>query len=68
MVWAPLSEYQPNVPDKAVRAGFQDGRIVWVARAFHEGEFLPAKLVQNDPCAYVCWGGEEHRKQQYEVN
>ncbi|KAK7793959.1 hypothetical protein R5R35_005821 [Gryllus longicercus] len=57
-----------GTPDGAVRAGRdRDGDPIFVGRAWHEGDLLPAKVVPNKGGAYVCWGGTEHHKDQYEV-
>ncbi|XP_049946038.1 natterin-3-like isoform X1 [Schistocerca serialis cubense] len=57
-----------SIPDGAVRAGHdKDGGPIFVGRAFHEGDMLPAKVVPNKGGAYVAWGGGEHSKEEYEV-
>jgi len=44
-----------------------DGSTIYVGRAFHEGDMLPAKVIPDKGVAYVCHNGEEHPKDNYEV-
>lgn len=55
-----------EVPPEAV-AGGQDGEVLYVARARHEGALLPGKLVSSHGVTYVAWGGAEHPHDEYEV-
>ena len=53
---------------QAIKAGVdKDGGDIYIGRATHNGEIQPAKVVPNHGCAFVAWGGEEHRKDEYEV-
>ena len=52
-----------EIPHGAVRAG---GRC-YVARALHDNEYIPGKVVEGFNGAYVCYGGKEYNKPQYEV-
>lgn len=55
-----------SVPFRAVVAGVDvDGATLYVGRAHHEGELLPAKVTHDR--AYVPHGGREHMKFDYEV-
>lgn len=45
-----------------------DGSTIYVGRAFHDGDMLPAKVIPDKGVAYVCHGGEEHPKDEFEVN
>jgi len=57
-----------NVPPHAVFAGVDsDGDQIFVGRAEHDGDLLPAKVIINKNCAYVCHGGHEYSKQSFEV-
>ena len=57
-----------SLPHDAVHAGRdKDGAPLYVARAFHEGDLLPAKVSPTHRCAYVPWGGGEHRKDNFQV-
>ncbi|XP_076655772.1 uncharacterized protein LOC143360631 [Halictus rubicundus] len=57
-----------RVPDKAVVGGCDiDGSTIYVGRAFHEGDMIPAKVIPDKDVAYVCHNGEEHAKYDYEV-
>lgn len=44
-----------------------DGDEIYAGRAPHEGDILPAKVIPNKNACYVCWGGEEIVKDQFEV-
>ncbi|XP_055846081.1 uncharacterized protein LOC129912022 [Episyrphus balteatus] len=56
------------IPPFAVLGGYDaDGSSIYVGRAFHEGDNLPAKVVPNKRCAYVSWGGREITKTHYEI-
>ncbi|XP_026472128.1 natterin-3-like isoform X2 [Ctenocephalides felis] len=57
-----------HVPASAVRAGTDvDGAPIYVARAHHNGDLLPAKAIPDKQVAYVCHGGQEHAKHDYEI-
>lgn len=56
------------MPPGAILAGYDaDQSPIYVGRAFHEGDHLPAKIVPSHRVAYVPHGGQEHAKHQYEV-
>lgn len=59
----------PNfTPPGAVVAGHDTDRaVIYVGRAMHEGEMLPAKIIPSKGCAYVCYGGYEINKRNHEV-
>lgn len=57
-----------QVPAYALSAGVdKGGETLYVGRAFHEGDVVPAKVVPSHGGAYVPWGGAEHKKDYYEV-
>lgn len=61
-------DHSQGLPFDAIKAGVdKDGGNIYLGRAIHNGETLPAKIVPNHRCAYVSWDGKEHRKDQYEV-
>lgn len=64
-VWIAVSD--GTVPDDAVCGGSDHDCDLIVARALHEGELLPGKFVPTHGVCYVSWGGEEHRKDEFEV-
>ncbi|XP_055859194.1 uncharacterized protein LOC129921410 [Episyrphus balteatus] len=65
--WVHLAAYS-QVPPFAVVGGHDcDGTPIYVGRAYHEGDNLPAKVVPSKNNAYVCWGGREITKTHYEV-
>lgn len=52
----------------AIRAGQNiDGHTIYVGRAFHENDLLPAKVIPDLGLAYVSYGGEEFQKTEYEI-
>lgn len=57
-----------RTPVSAVQGGFDsDGTTIYVGRAFHEGDWIPAKVIPEKNIAYVAYGGQEHPKYEYEV-
>lgn len=44
-----------------------DGLDLVVGRASHQGDMLPAKVKPDHGVAYVCHGGVEHTKRDFEV-
>ncbi|EDV33113.1 uncharacterized protein Dana_GF23006 [Drosophila ananassae] len=65
--WVHSSSHS-GVPHDAVRGGHDvDGSPIYVGRAFHDGENLPAKVIPSKGCAYVAHDGHEHQKGQYEI-
>nr|CAD7412574.1 unnamed protein product [Timema poppensis] len=62
-----ISSGSGSVPPGAVWAGKDsDGGDIYVGRASHEGDMLPAKVAPRHGGAFVSWGGEEHSKFSYE--
>lgn len=65
--WVSRSSGQ-GMPENAVAGGRDcDGSTIYVGRAFHEGDMLPAKVIPDKNVAYVCHNGEEHPKDTFEV-
>ncbi|KAL5273901.1 hypothetical protein ACFFRR_000579 [Megaselia abdita] len=65
--WVSTNVYS-DVPCEAVVAGHDsDGALIYVARAYHSGDVLPAKYVPDRQEAYVPFGGQEVRKNDIEV-
>ncbi|XP_055300716.1 uncharacterized protein LOC129567635 [Sitodiplosis mosellana] len=62
--WVPASNGE--VPPDAVEGG-TDGEPQFVARARHEGDLIPGKLVPSHNVTYVSFGGGEHPHSDYEV-
>lgn len=42
----------------------QDGTQLFVGRAFHEGELIPAKVIPAKNVAYIAYGGQEIPKHE----
>jgi len=56
------------MPKDAVLGGRDtDGSLIYVGRASHEGEMIPAKVLPQKQAAYVCHNGLEISKQSFEV-
>ncbi|KAF5302480.1 hypothetical protein FQR65_LT08570 [Abscondita terminalis] len=56
------------VPSGAVQGGVdKDGSEIFVGRAFHEGDWIPAKVIPARQTAYVAYGGGEHMKEEYQL-
>lgn len=65
--WAPCSA--GDVPPHALKVGKDlDGGNVYLGRARHEGDLIPAKVAPNHGGAFVPWGCKEHSKFEYEVS
>ncbi|XP_017783296.1 PREDICTED: natterin-4-like [Nicrophorus vespilloides] len=57
-----------GVPNNAVKGGMdQDGSTIFVGRAEHEGDYIPAKVIPDRNEAYVAYGGEEHSKTEFDI-
>lgn len=55
-------------PANAVKGGTDlDGSDIFVGRAYHEGDMIPAKVIPARNVAYVAYGGREVAKHTYEV-
>jgi hypothetical protein len=55
-------------PDNMVRGGIDaDGTVIFIGRAFHEGDMIPAKVMPDKNACYISHGGEEIPKEDFEV-
>lgn len=67
MTWVPSSA-QSGVPMNAVVAGNDvDGSTIYVGRAYHEGDLVPAKVIPSKQVAYIPFNGQEIPKYDYHV-
>ena len=56
------------LPHTAVSGGRDiDGAQIYVGRAYHEGDMIPAKVIPEKDVAYIAHGGQEHAKHSFEV-
>lgn len=56
------------VPSSALRGGVDiDGQQIYVGRAYHEGDWMPAKVIPGKNVAYVAYGGQEHAVHRFQV-
>jgi len=59
---------QRMVPPTAVHGGVdKDGAQIYVGRAYHEGDWIPAKVIPDRHVAYVAYGGGEHAKDSFQL-
>lgn len=66
-IWVPSSIHSP-LPDGAIQAGHDiDGSQIYIGRAWHEGDQIPAKIIPSRRAAYIAHGGREIMKDQYDV-
>lgn len=64
--WVPCS--MGEIPHNAFKVGKDlDHHNIYVGRAWHEGDLLPAKVAPSHGGAFVAWGCAEHSKFEYEV-
>jgi len=66
--WIPSSIHQGLPTGSAVYAGNDaDGSPIYVGRAFHEGDMLPAKVIPSKQACYISHNGMEIFKPNYEL-
>uniref|UniRef100_A0A8D8V9P8 Natterin-4 n=1 Tax=Cacopsylla melanoneura TaxID=428564 RepID=A0A8D8V9P8_9HEMI len=66
--YAWVTSQHGRIPDDAVKVGKDaDGGKLYIGRAWHEGDLLPAKVAPRHSGAFVPWGCAEHSKFEYEV-
>jgi hypothetical protein len=56
-----------RLPSGAVCGGEDQGGLLYVARASHQGGVVPGKFHVKYKTGYISWGGEEHEKSGCEV-
>ncbi|KAI4459296.1 hypothetical protein MML48_6g00016043 [Holotrichia oblita] len=57
-----------GVYSTSVRGGVdQDGTQIYVGRAFHAGDWIPAKVIPEKNVAYIAYDGKEIAMYQYQV-
>jgi len=65
--WVSTSAHA-SLPEGAILAGNDaDGSPIYVGRAYHEADQIPAKVLPSKQVAYVPYGGQEIPKHQFEV-
>lgn len=57
-----------GIPTTALDGGVDiDGHQIYVGRAYHKGDLLPAKVIPGRFRAYVASNGLEHVKEKFQV-
>ncbi|XP_050343955.1 uncharacterized protein LOC126769303 [Nymphalis io] len=62
--WAKISNNK--LPPGALIGGYENEPI-YIARAKHNGSLCPGKYVPSQQSAYISWGFQEHKKQDFEI-
>ncbi|XP_073829706.1 uncharacterized protein [Musca autumnalis] len=63
-----ISATADSFPEDALEGGRDaDGDTIYVGRVFKDGDLMPAKVIPNKGGAYVCWGGEEEKVDNFQV-
>jgi hypothetical protein len=66
--WVDSSVAYGTVPPNALHGGRDaDGHPIFVGRAYHEGDLIPAKVIPGKNAAYVAHNGEEHQVEEYQI-
>ncbi|XP_019868226.1 uncharacterized protein LOC109597034 [Aethina tumida] len=57
-----------TVPSTAIQGGVDiDGEPIYVGRAYHEGDWIPAKVIPGRNVAYISYDGHEYAKETFQV-
>ncbi|KAJ8956524.1 hypothetical protein NQ318_019244 [Aromia moschata] len=57
-----------GIPSTALHGGVDiDGEQIYVGRGYHEGNWLPAKVIPGRNIAYVSYEGKEYHKDTFQV-
>ncbi|XP_023011536.1 uncharacterized protein [Leptinotarsa decemlineata] len=57
-----------RMPGNALRGGYDaDGSHIYVGKAFHQGDWIPSKVIPIKNVAYVAYNGKEHAKNRVQV-
>lgn len=57
-----------GIPTTALHGGVDiDGHQIYVGRAFHDGDWIPAKVIPGKHVAYVAYNGEEIAVDNFQV-
>lgn len=57
-----------SMPEDALEGGRDaDGDPIYVGRVFKDGDLMPAKVIPNKGGAYVAFGSEEHKVENFQV-
>ncbi|RZC38113.1 uncharacterized protein BDFB_007377, partial [Asbolus verrucosus] len=66
--WVDSSVAYGTVPPTAVQGGVDvDGHPIFVGRAYHEGDLIPAKVIPGKNVAFVAHDGDEHPVDTYQI-
>ncbi|KAG5875133.1 hypothetical protein JTB14_015459 [Gonioctena quinquepunctata] len=57
-----------RLPNNAVRGGMDaDGSQIYVGKGYHNGDWIPAKVIPIRSVAYLAYNGKEHPKEIVQV-
>ncbi|KAM7348611.1 uncharacterized protein ACRADG_007888 [Cochliomyia hominivorax] len=63
-----ISATADSMPEDALEGGRDaDGDPIYVGRVFKDGDLIPAKIIPNKGGAYVAYGSEEHKEENFQV-
>ncbi|XP_055610842.1 uncharacterized protein LOC129757595 [Uranotaenia lowii] len=65
--WIWTTANGPHPPNMVPGGQDSDGCTIYVGRAHHSGDLLPAKVIPAKNAAYVAYGGGEHFVDGFEV-
>jgi len=65
--WVTTSAHAPMPPNAIFVGTDTDGSPIYVGRAHHHGDQLPAKVIPAKNIAYVSWNGQEIPKHSFDV-
>lgn len=70
----PLTDGHPEwvrsdgqLPDESIIGGHENGEVLYIIRGPHRSSLTPGKFVPSEGVAYICWGGETHVMEDFEV-
>ncbi|KAL1505519.1 hypothetical protein ABEB36_005067 [Hypothenemus hampei] len=66
--WVDTTSRSGQVPSTALQGGHDiDGAPIFVGRAFHDGDWIPAKVLPSKNIAYVPYNGDEIGVDRFQV-
>ncbi|XP_065088110.1 uncharacterized protein LOC135709652 [Ochlerotatus camptorhynchus] len=65
--WVWTNAFGPYPPNMVSGGQDSDGSLIYIGRANHSGDLIPAKVIPQKNAAYVAYGGEEVSVSDFEV-